>query len=135
MAKRNRQAKADAPGESAPPNNPFAALAGLSGVAPKANGGEPEAAPPSADAAEPARDLGSFGQKIVLQREKKGRKGKTVTRVRGLPEPERWQTEFKKRLGCGATLEDGELVLLGDLAERAAELLAALGAKRVVIGN
>ena len=42
---------------------------------------------------------------------------------------------MKKALGCGATVEDGSVVLLGDLAERARDWLAARGAKRIVPGN
>jgi hypothetical protein len=43
--------------------------------------------------------------------------------------------DLKKALGCGATVEDGSVVLLGDLAERARDWLAARGAKRIVPGN
>lgn len=140
VAKRSKQAKPEPTGESAPSNNPFAALAALSGAAPKAAprpGGLRESPPrETADDLPPAHaDLSAVRGKLVLQREKKGRRGKTVTRVRGLPEPERWQKEFKKRLGCGASIEEGELVLLGDLGDRAAALLKELGAKQVIVGN
>jgi translation initiation factor 1 (eIF-1/SUI1) len=74
--------------------------------------------------------------KLVLQREKKGRGGKTVTRVRGLPpasELDRWATDMKRALGCGASVEDGEVILLGDLVTRAADWLA--GAAALVTGG
>ncbi|MCA9575618.1 MAG: translation initiation factor [Sandaracinaceae bacterium] len=85
------------------------------------------------ESARPAPGLG----KLVLQREKKGRGGKTVTRVRGLPPDElpRWAGDLKRALGCGATVEGDDVVLLGDLVGRAADWLTARGAKQVVRGN
>ena len=87
-------------------------------------------------AATHARDLSSAG-KLVLRRERKGRGGKTVTVVDGLPSADLvgFARDLKKALGCGATVEDGSVVLLGDLAERARDWLAARGAKRIVLGN
>lgn len=77
------------------------------------------------------------GGKIVLSRERKGRAGKTATRVRGLPEArlDELATRMKKALGCGATVEEGDVVLLGDVVERAAKWLREDGAPRVVEGN
>jgi len=119
---------------TAPFHSPFAALGGLREALPTL---------PEASAAEAPEDPGpapgkpaALG-KLVLQREKKGRGGKTVTRVRGLPaaELERWATDMKRALGCGASVEDGEVILLGDLVTRAADWLEARGASRVVRGN
>ena len=72
-----------------------------------------------------------------IRREKKGRGGKTVTRVRGLPPDElpRWAGDLKRALGCGATVEGDDVVLLGDLVGRAADWLTARGAKQVLRGN
>ena len=81
-------------------------------------------------------DLAGAG-KLVVRRERKGRGGKTVTVIEGLPFaalPE-FARALKKSLGCGATVEDRSLVLLGDLGERAREWLAARGARRVVVGS
>ena len=76
--------------------------------------------------------------KLVLQREKKGRAGKTATRLRGLPTLEarqHWATKLKKELGCGATIEGQDVILLGDVGERAKTRLEAGGFRRVVLGN
>ncbi len=112
-------------------NNPFAALQGLGKDLPKQEK-KAEAAPSKAPAG-PAPLSG----KIVLRREKKGRGGKTVTRVSGLP-PSRLDElckKMKKGLGCGAKVEGDDVVLLGQLTERGAEWLRDAGATQVVIGN
>lgn len=120
-------------GQAGPLNNPFTALAGLR---PTAAGAEPAPSPaaPTKAAAKPR-----FEGKLVLQREKKGRGGKTVTRLRGLSLPARGLEELckelKKGLGCGAVVEDGDVILQGDQCQRAAEWLEKQGAARVIIGN
>lgn len=92
------------------------------------------------DAASDARtdlpDLSRAG-KLVLRRERKGRGGKTVTVLDGLPATDLPEVAraMKKALGCGATVEEGAVVLLGDLADRARDWLEARGARRVVVGN
>jgi len=76
--------------------------------------------------------------KLVLQREKKGRAGKTVTRLLGLPTPDArayWTTKLKKELGCGATIEGDDVILLGDVGDRAETRLVAGGFRRIVRGN
>ncbi len=81
--------------------------------------------------------------KAVVRRERKGRGGKTVTLVEGLPDlgDAGWAlllTRLRKALGCGASSEASEagpvIVLQGDQGERAAALLRRLGVKRVVRG-
>jgi translation initiation factor 1 len=69
--------------------------------------------------------------------EKKGRRGKTVTRIAGLPQRDlnALAVEMKKALGCGAMVEESEVVLQGSLVERAAAWLSKQGAKQVVKGN
>lgn len=106
-------------------HNPFAAL--LPGGAPS----EPPAAL-EASAAEPA--LVTPCGKIVVRRETKGRGGKTVTRISGLPEAlrEPYAARMKKALGCGAVVEGEHVLLLGSLVDRAADWLEAEGASRVV---
>ncbi|MCA9533118.1 MAG: translation initiation factor [Myxococcales bacterium] len=134
MAK--RPPKAAPPSPQAPFHNPFAALDGLRGGLPVATLDSEDAVAPAAGP-DPAHGAPPKLGKLVLQREKKGRGGKTVTRVRGLPvgELERWAGELKRALGCGATVEEGEVVLLGDLVGRAADWLETRGATRVVRGN
>ncbi|MFM7143946.1 MAG: translation initiation factor [Alphaproteobacteria bacterium] len=81
-------------------------------------------------------DLSRAG-KLVLRRERKGRGGKTVTVLDGAPAGDLSELAraMKKALGCGATVEGGSIVLLGDLSDRARDWLAARGARRVVVGN
>ena len=112
-------------------NNPFAALKGMAEGLPEG----PKAQTPKAPA-EPSGPPPLHG-KIVLRREKKGRGGKTVTRVSGLP-PERLKelcSRMKKGLGCGAKVEGEDIVLLGSLTERGADWLRSEGAREVVVGN
>lgn len=115
--------------------NPFAALAAKKDELPE--GPKPDvSAPTSVSATAPAAP--TWGStKIVLSRERKGRGGKTATRVRGLPEArlDELATKMKKALGCGATVEEGDVILLGDVVERAAKWLRDEGAPRVIEGN
>ena len=109
-------------------NNPFAALA-PAGLAAKAD--QPQAAPAPASSEDP------FAQKLVLRREKKGRGGKTVTRVSGVARGalEDVAKQMKKGLGCGALVEGDDIVLLGSLVDRAADWLQQQGARNIVRGN
>ncbi|WP_346836536.1 stress response translation initiation inhibitor YciH [Microbulbifer sp. SAOS-129_SWC] len=67
---------------------------------------------------------------VRIQRETKGRKGKGVTCVRGLPgtdaELKLLLAEMKKRCGCGGALKDGVIEIQGD---KRAELKALLEAR------
>ena len=112
--------------------NPFAALSAKKDELPPAPKVD---TPTSAPTAPAAPTWGSA--KIVLSRERKGRGGKTATRVRGLPETrlEELATKMKKALGCGATVEEADVILLGDVVERAAKWLRDEGAPRVIEGN
>src|SRR4030095_12096022 len=85
-----------------------------------------------------APDLSRSG-KIVVRRERKGHGGKTVTVIDGL-KLGRAQLGAgarirRKALGCGARVEDGRLVVQGDLATAVATWLGAHGAARVIVGN
>lgn len=119
---------------SGPFNNAFGGLADLKAQLGGAAEPEPEPAPAPAPAAGP-----KLGPKVVLQREKKGRGGKTVTRVRGLglsgEDLEAFAKRMKNGLGCGAVVEDDDVLLQGAQGERAAAWLEKAGVKRVVIGN
>ncbi|MEM9190177.1 MAG: translation initiation factor [Myxococcota bacterium] len=109
-------------------HNPFEALAGLTGL--PASPKEKLAVPPAATTAE-------WTGKVVVRRETKGRGGKTVTRISGLPEPRRAgiATILKRRLGCGAVVEGDDVILLGSVVDRAAAWLESEGAPKVVRGN
>ncbi len=105
--------------------NPFAALVS-EGTASKSDEPPPPQAP----------DVG-FPNKIVLQREKKGRGGKTITRIKGLPikRLDALRKQLKKALGCGAVVEGTDLLLLGSVVDRAGDWLEGKGASKVVRGN
>lgn len=78
-------------------------------------------------------------KRVVLQRETAGRGGKTVTVVM-IPQNasldiELIAKEMRKGLGCGSVVEKGNIVLLGDLSDRAKEWLIKKGVKDVIKGN
>jgi len=77
--------------------------------------------------------------KILLRREKKGRGGKVVTLVEGVPGPaERREAllgELRRELGCGGHLEAEHLVFTGEHVPRLEAALRARGAKTIVRGN
>jgi len=78
-----------------------------------------------------------FG-KISLQHQRAGRGGKTVTLISISGETEyklkhnleALLKELKKSLGCGGQIEEGKIVLQGEIADRASEWFAKMGAKR-----
>lgn len=130
--------KKNKPPKSAPSGEPFhPALSGLASLRDQLPAADPQVSEPKANPeAEP--DTSASSVKLLLQREKKGRAGKTVTRLRGLPSAEarhRWADKLKKELGCGASIEGDDLILLGDLGERAKERLEASGFQHVTLGN
>lgn len=112
--------------------SPFAALAALKETLPEGRPPDPPRAPP----APPDR---RFAGKIVVARSRKGRGGRTVTCVRGIDaSPEQLEAiarELKRALGCGASVEDGEVLVQGEQEPRVAAWLEAQGAKRIVIGT
>lgn len=79
----------------------------------------------AADAAVPARIVAK------LRMEKKGRGGKTVTLVYGLPENAEFlkdlSQELKRACGTGGTVVEGGVELQGDLRTRAREVLERRG--------
>ena len=70
--------------------------------------------------------------------ERKQRRGKEVTVIDKLDlrpaDLETWCRELKKALGCGGAVEDGVIVLQGDLRQRLPALLTARGVGKVTIG-
>jgi translation initiation factor 1 len=123
---RSKRDKRDTDGGDALTHSPFAGLAGAD-LPPG-----PEVQETTAEAPPPVGFV--RGQKVVVRRQKKGRGGKTVTVIGGLPETrlEELRDRLKRALGCGASVEGVEVVLHGALVERAAEWLEAEGAPRVV---
>jgi translation initiation factor 1 len=71
------------------------------------------------------------GGPVRVSRESKGRGGKTVTLVRGLPlaaaELEALGRQLRGHCGSGGTAKDGVLELQGDHCERVLAWLLALG--------
>lgn len=126
MSKRSKPI--DTSGGAKLTHNPFAALAG----APATAVGDDPCPPASTEArSEPSV---RFAPKVVVRREKKGRGGKTVTRIAGIGAEHREELagRMKSALGCGAVVEGEDVVLLGALVDRAADWLEGQGAKRVV---
>jgi translation initiation factor 1 len=76
--------------------------------------------------------------RAVVRLERKQRGGKEVTIVDklglGPDELERWCRELKQALGCGGAVENGAIVLQGDLRKRVPDLLSAKGVGRVTVG-
>lgn len=77
-----------------------------------------------------------LARKLVVRKEKKRRRGKTVTVITGLRQSDLQDLTktLKKALGCGATLEAENLVLQGDLVKRVIDWLESKGAKHVKAG-
>ena len=78
-----------------------------------------------ADEAVPARIVAK------LRMERKGRGGKTVTVIDGLPRNAAFLKELcqelKRAAGCGGAVQDGAVELQGDLRDRAREILMRRG--------
>lgn len=91
---------------------------------------------PSRADAEPARDHALETAPLRLFLERKGRSGKNVTRLAGLPSGERsgrLVKELKQNLGCGAAIEEENVFFQGDQRARLSKLLKDLGAWNVKI--
>ena len=77
--------------------------------------------------------------KFVVRKERKGRKGKTVTLVRtsGLSEAaiDDLARELRRSLGCGSSVEDDVIVAQGDMVTRCAEFLQKKGFRFVISGG
>lgn len=115
-------------------HTPFATLAGRIEVPAAPAPALIEA--PDSKARPPAGALRLEG-KLVVRRETKGRGGKSATRVSGLPTDalDDLAARMKKALGCGALVENGDLLLLGSVQDRAIEWLAREGPHPVIKGN
>jgi len=76
--------------------------------------------------------------KVVVRRETSGRKGKTVTVIRGLSlrptERDALVKTLKTGLGTGASVEDDAIVVQGDLVDRVVAALERAGVRRVIAG-
>jgi translation initiation factor 1 len=80
----------------------------------------------------PAQPVVPAGDGIVrVARETKGRKGKGVTVIKGVPladdELDALATRLKKRCGCGGTVDAGVIEIQGDHRDLLVEELGKLG--------
>jgi translation initiation factor 1 len=115
-------------------DNPFAKLGGLRDALPPGEAAaDGDEGPPAPPVSAPDAPL----EKLVLRRERKGRKGKTVTLVEGLAPAalEATAKELRRSLGCGASVDGPVVVLQGAQEERARDALAALGYANVVLAT
>ena len=136
MGKKAKRPPAVATDPSALTHNPFAALAGRAGAEEPSAAAAPVPSNAPAPVVEGNTEL-LFPAKVVIRRETKGRGGKTVTRLNGIPVHQLTEaaTRLRKALGCGATVEGDDVVLQGALEERAWSWLLSNGAKRLVQGS
>jgi translation initiation factor 1 len=78
-----------------------------------------------------AAATGGGGGPIRVGRETKGRKGKGVTVISGLPLTgaalETLASQLKKRCGCGGTVKDGKIEIQGEQRDLLLQELARLG--------
>lgn len=86
--------------------------------------------PPSTES---PKKVAPGGHTVYVERDRKRRRGKTVTVVSGLPGSEDSLRDLLKTLqklvGAGGTVHEGEIEVQGDHRERVAEHLARLGYK------
>ena len=76
--------------------------------------------------------------KVSLQHQKSGCGGKTVTVVT-LPkecaiDKEQLAKELRCGLGCGSRVEEGKIILQGDICDRAAEWFSKKGVVKIIRG-
>jgi translation initiation factor 1 len=90
-------------------------------------------------AASPAPRHAPLGGPVRVGRETKGRKGKGVTTVSGVPLAgaalEELAGELKRRCGSGGTVREGVIEIQGDHRDELVELLAARGWRVVRAGG
>ena len=79
-------------------------------------------------------------REAILHRESAGRGGRTVTVVDVRPPLDAdaaldLAKSMRKGLGCGSHVEDGKIILQGDISDRVEAWLTKLGVKKIVRGN
>lgn len=87
----------------------------------------------------PGVDLPPNQQQLRVQASRKGRKGKTVTVISGFQATPATLTDLLKQLktqcGAGGTIEDNEILIQGDHAQKLVQLLTQMGYKAKVSGG
>jgi len=93
--------------------------------------------PAPAETSAPAAPKGPA--RAVVRLERKQRRGKEVTVVEKLglapAALETWCRELKQAMGCGGSVEDGAIVLQGDLRQRLPAVLTAKGVGKVTVAG
>lgn len=83
------------------------------------------------DAPHEAETLPMGEQRLRVSRERKGRKGKTVTLVSGFVGTSDDLSELAKalkgRCGIGGSVKEGEVILQGDLVDKVVTILKEMG--------
>ncbi|HUQ05413.1 MAG TPA: translation initiation factor [Kofleriaceae bacterium] len=106
-------------------------LADLAALRDSLPAGTPPAPKPVPEKKGPAR--------AVVRLEKKGRRGKETTIIEKLElkpvELEAWCKDAKSAMGCGGTVEDGAIVLQGDLRKRLEVWLTGRGVRKVTVAG
>jgi translation initiation factor 1 len=76
---------------------------------------------------------------IRIRREIKGRKGKTVTVIWGIPADEnqinKLAKELKQKCACGGTVQDRHIIIQGDHLQKISQLLTDRGYRVKKAGN
>lgn len=99
---------------------------------------EAAAAPGTGRGGESVEEIIKRIPKITLHRQTSGMGGKVATVVTlsgGTADAEALARALRKGLGCGSRVEGGNIILQGDIQDRARDWLTGKGAKRVVLGN
>lgn len=112
-------------------------LAAPKSAEPANSGGEAAAGAKAGvkDGAAGADAAAKMPPRVSLQSQRAGRGGKTVTLV---TLPQDWRgdrealaKELRKGLGCGSSMEEGKIVLQGDICDRAESWFLKKGVKKV----
>jgi translation initiation factor 1 len=96
---------------------------------------EPESEPTPAPADTPRNPAAPFARQgsnpVRVWLDRKGRKGKTVTVIKGVMSPEVGKKALlkllKSKLGTGGTLRDGDIEIQGDHRDKIVAILQELG--------
>lgn len=139
MGKRKPREPQTEPAPAAPFNPAFAGLEAFRAKLGSSEEPEMETLPTPEGEPDSEPSLKASG-KLVVRKERKGRGGKTVTRIDGFPAESidslnELARTLAKALGCGASVEDGAILLQGSQSQRTAEWLRGAGFKRVIVGD
>ncbi len=104
---------------------------------------DPEEEPVAEQTDQPMNPAGPFArqgsQPVRVHRDRKGRKGKTVSVIKGVKSPIQGKKALlkllKSKLGTGGKITGDELEIQGEQRERIVEILNELGFKAKVAGG